>query len=223
MPVSALVRETLNALPSWHHVKSYLGSAQDLLYDAGLVDTFLHPSDRAYSVRQVLQFARDNGLQFQDWLDRQWYSIAGLIPAELGLRAPAARLDLEDQWQLTELLGQAQGSHRFLLCHPERDPRDYKLEFSAQDDGAPWLGYVPHLRPAFASFPPAVMAPAAPTTYRRDQHEFTLAGQEARLFALVDGAATIGEIIERCAADREVARGLFARMHEWDHLLYQVP
>ena len=46
----ALVRETLNALPSWHHVKSYLRIAPDLDYDAGVVDTFSASlRNRAYS------------------------------------------------------------------------------------------------------------------------------------------------------------------------------
>ena len=137
--VALVCRNAARALPSWHHVKSYSATAPDVKYDAGIVDTFLHPADRAYSVKQVLLFAQDNGLRFQDWLDRQWYSISGLIPDGLLMKEPAQRLKIEDQWQLVELLGQAIGSHRFLLCHIERDPTDYSLDSFANPEAWPEL------------------------------------------------------------------------------------
>ena len=42
-----MVREGLALLPADHPVKSYLGIAPDLQYDAGLVDTFLHGRERS--------------------------------------------------------------------------------------------------------------------------------------------------------------------------------
>ena len=44
------------------------------------MDTFLHGRDRAYTVPQILQFARDNGLKFQGWLDNIRYSVSALLP-----------------------------------------------------------------------------------------------------------------------------------------------
>jgi SAM-dependent methyltransferase len=46
----ALVRETLAVLPADHPLQSYLRHAMDQTTDVGLVDTFLHARDRAYSV-----------------------------------------------------------------------------------------------------------------------------------------------------------------------------
>src|SRR4051812_3672483 len=45
-----MVQHLLEAVPEWHPVNQYREIALDLDYDAGLVDTFLHKSDRAYTV-----------------------------------------------------------------------------------------------------------------------------------------------------------------------------
>jgi SAM-dependent methyltransferase len=225
----ALARETLAALPAWHHVKSYEKSAPDLDFDGGIVDTFLHPCDRAYTVAQVLRLASDNGLQFQDWLDRYSYSISALIPDGLGIRPLASRLKPEHRWQLVELLGQSLGTHAFLLCHAERDPRDYVVEFAAGDEHGAWLSYIPHLRPPMEVLRLSDPQHRSPGTLRRFIYEFTLEGREVPLFELVSGSRTIAEIIDACstspeqvAENREIAFGLFSRMYEWDHLLYQL-
>ena len=42
------------------------------------------------------------------------------------------------------------------------------------------------------------------------------------MMALVDGKMSIGRIMKLCGADVESARRLFARMHEWDHLLFRI-
>jgi hypothetical protein len=224
-----LVRETLAALPAWHHVKSYAQSAPDLNFDGGIVDTFLHRSDRAYSVTQALRLASDNGLQFQDWLDRHDYSISALIPDSLSLWPPASRLAPQEQWQLVELLGQSLGSHSFLLTHPERDPSDYTVDFSTDAGQQAWLLLIPHVRPPLEVLRPSDPQQGAPATLRRSIHEFTLDAQESRLFALVDGKANIAQIVGACSANtdqleenRKVAWRLFSRMREWDHLLYQI-
>jgi SAM-dependent methyltransferase len=225
----ALVRETLDALPAWHHVKSYAKSAPDLSFDGGIVDTFLHSSDRAYTVAQVLRLASDNGLQFQDWLDRYGYSISALIPDGLGIHPLASRLKPEEQWQLVELLGQSLGTHAFLLCHPERNAKDYVVEFTTQDEEGAWLSYVPHLRPPIDVLRPSDPQHRTSATLRRLVHEFTLEGREVPLFELVNGDRTIAQIIQACSPsaelieeNRAVAFRLFSRMREWDHLLYQV-
>ncbi len=226
----AVVRETLDALPAWHHVKSYARSAPDVHFDGGLVDTFLHRSDRAYTVSQVLRLASDNGLQFQDWLDRHDYSISALIPGGLRISPLASRLKPEAQWQLVELLGQSLGTHAFLLCHPERNAKDYVVEFTAPDEDGAWLSYVPHLRPPREVWRFSDPQRRACGTLRRYVHKFTLERREIPLFELVDGAATIAQIIQACSTsaaqmeeNRAVAFRLFSRMHDWDHLFYQLP
>jgi SAM-dependent methyltransferase len=225
----ALVRETLAALPAWHHVQCYANSAPDLSFDGGIVDTFLHTTDRAYSVAQVLRFASDNGLRFQDWLDRHNYSVSCLIPRDVSIHPLAVRLSAEDRWQLVELLGQSLGSHRFLLCHPERDPDDFTIDFSGPEEHGAWLSYIPQPRPFIEVVRLTDPLRGTPAVLRRLEKEFTIEVREAPLFEAVNGQSTIAQIIDQRSAtadqraeNRRTAHRLFARLYDQDHLLYQI-
>ena len=142
--VELVKRVVFDNVPAWHHLRAYMRLAPDLGYDSGLVDTFLHPLDHAYTVPGVLTFARDNGLKLQAWLDNLDYSIsASIMDPENPLRRRVEALPQEDQWRVVELVAQSLATHRFLLCHPGRPESDYEPGF----DGEAWLDYVPCLRP----------------------------------------------------------------------------
>jgi SAM-dependent methyltransferase len=139
----AMVKRTIQDLPSWHHARGYMRLAPDLGYDAGLVDTFLIPVDRAYTVPQVLEFLEQGGLKLQSWLDNVDYSISACImDRQDPLRQRIETLPVADQWHLVELVAQSLANHRFLACHPERPEGDYAGDFA----GDRWLDYVPSLR-----------------------------------------------------------------------------
>ena len=141
--VELVKRAVFHDVPAWHHLRAYTRLAPDLGYDSGLVDTFLHPLDRAYTVPEVLRFARDNGLKLQAWLDKLDYSItASIMDPENPLRRRVEALPREEQWRVVELVAQSLGTHRFLLCHAGRPESDYEPDF----DGEAWLDYVPSLR-----------------------------------------------------------------------------
>ncbi|HVG49847.1 MAG TPA: class I SAM-dependent methyltransferase [Rubellimicrobium sp.] len=142
--IELVKRAVVHDAPAWHHLRAYTRVAPDLGYDSGLVDTFLHPLDRAYTVPEVLRFARDNGLKLQSWLDKLDYSItASIMDPENPLRQRVGALPEEAQWQVVELVAQSLATHRFLLCHPGRPESDYEPDFG----GEAWLDYVPSLRP----------------------------------------------------------------------------
>ena len=52
------VKCAIDMLPKYHHLYSYRDGAHDLGYNSGLVDTFLHPIDRAFTVSQFLSSRR---------------------------------------------------------------------------------------------------------------------------------------------------------------------
>ena len=67
-----IVREALASLGAGHLVLPYLQLARDLQHDAGLVDTFLHGRDRAYSVDDCMDLVRSAGLNiFRDGSTRR--------------------------------------------------------------------------------------------------------------------------------------------------------
>lgn len=114
-----LVRETIDTLPADHVVKRYTSVAHDLHYDAGIVDTFLHPVDRSYYVKDIFQFARRAGLEFLTWCDPGEYSLELQVPATHPLWPHLRKLDRETAAHVCDLLTLSRGTHRFALGHPE--------------------------------------------------------------------------------------------------------
>jgi SAM-dependent methyltransferase len=138
-----IVKRGIKDVPAWHHVRRYLAIAADLGYDSGLVDTFLHQLDRAFTVPQVLEFAIRNHLKIQSWLDNLDYSIsAAIMDPQNPLRQHVEILAPAEQWRLVELIAQSLATHCFLLCHPDKAEADYRLDFATDA----WLDYVPSLR-----------------------------------------------------------------------------
>ncbi|HET6406756.1 MAG TPA: class I SAM-dependent methyltransferase, partial [Chthoniobacteraceae bacterium] len=171
----ALVRQTLAMLPPSHPAQQYLRMATDLHADAGLVDTFLHPRDRAYTVRDCLNLARDAGVAFQGWDENMPYSLdlplAGQ-PADNALRRALASVPEEESWTAAELLRANMPVHFFHVCRADRDARSYRVHFHGDD----FLRYIPVIRynrlqpgdllrglPPMLERPPVPPVPIAPS------------------------------------------------------------
>jgi SAM-dependent methyltransferase len=220
-----VVKRAIDILPKSHHLNVYRQIAPDLGYDSGLVDTFLHPVDRAFTVPQILKFAGDNDLTLQSWLDKQKYSLSATI-ADPHIRKLAETLPAANQWEIVELIGQSLARHNFLLCHPEKDKRDYILSFSGDE----WLDYIPSRRHPLKVVATTDRARASrPLVIHRLSHSVALDTFEAALFEQVDGNRTIGDILRTMYAaknDEEwlsVARRFFSCMADWDHLQFEIP
>ncbi len=221
-----VVKRAIDVLPRWHHLNVYRQTAPDLGYDSGLVDTFLHPSDRAFTVPEILRLARDNNLTLQSWLDNLTYSLSATIADPTHpVRKLAETLPVARQWEIVELMGQSVARHNFLLCHPGKDKRDYALDFSGDE----WLEYIPSRRHPLAVQPILDGAKGSRRlAIRRLSHSVTLEAIEAELFAQIDGARTIRGMLgtTHVAQSKEdllpAARSFFARMAEWDHLQFEI-
>jgi SAM-dependent methyltransferase len=229
-----MVKYAIDALPQWHHLYRYRQfAAADLDYDSGLVDTFLHSVDQAFTVQRILQLAEENNLKFQSWLDNLDYSVSAWFKnPEDPIRRVAQTLPLVDQWRLIELIAQTQGNHRFLLCHPSKEQRNYTLDFT----GDLWLDYIPSLRhstkvSATTDGVDAALVDAAnePLVIRRHWQTLALGTFEAGLFEQADGERSIRDMLKTMPGggnDTEslsAARQFFRCMADWDHLQYQIP
>ncbi|MEJ0070813.1 MAG: class I SAM-dependent methyltransferase [Pseudomonadota bacterium] len=117
----ALVRQTLTNLQQDHLVRNYMRAVEDLGHDAGLVDTFLHASDRAFTVEQCLELVDQAGLRFQGWQENFYYHPNGQMPGDSPLFAR-----LEDAVAARIMGGDGAASRRHrparLLLLPHRPP-----------------------------------------------------------------------------------------------------
>lgn len=226
----AMVKHTLDhVLPARHHIVAYRDP--DRGFDAGLVDTYLHARERAYTVPDVLRLVSESGMKFQGWLDNLDHSISLWIPnPDDPLRQLVETLPVPDQWRVIELLCQSLARIFPLVCHPDRPEADYILDFT----GEAWLDYVPSLRPRLEILggqadEANAGSPMTTTSIKRYGHRVELTPLESAFLMRVDGKKPIIEIIEDDGLDEsnaaqrvQLAREFFQRMAGWDHLLYEI-
>jgi SAM-dependent methyltransferase len=202
----AFVRNTLAQLPPWHFVHHYGGAASELRQDAALVDTFLHPQDRAYTVPQLLSLVDGSGLNFQGWLENSIYypQSARWLSEEAGERICA--LPEREQWAVMENLKIANFAHYFFA---RKGPASI-ISFSEPHG----RDLVPHRLPRVKRL--------TPTDYQRAGFKFSLRLDEAELFESVDGARSLQQL-QGDAAPGLDARMLFERLWKQGHVMISKP
>ncbi len=137
-----MVKQVLEALPKRHVIQDYMSRVHDTKYDAGLVDTFLHRQDRAYTASQCVAFAQDAGLSFMHWWDNILYYPEGQLSTGGEIYKKLANLPEIAVWDFMELYNGTLGQHAFAVCHPTRPTSSYRLDFQVPA----FLDYVPVLR-----------------------------------------------------------------------------
>jgi hypothetical protein len=190
----AMVKDALSILRADHPISSYLPLAPDLNDDAGIVDTFLHGRERAYSIDECRDLVASAGLVFQDiFLKAPYYAPPSTASAFL---TSVGRLPREQQWSIMERINSANACHFFLACRSDRPQRNYVIDFATTDA----LNYIPSLRKGCRVDGDAI--------YRSDW-ALPLDPTQSVLVNNMDGHRTIEQIV----ADL-VSRGSLARSDE---------
>jgi SAM-dependent methyltransferase len=212
----AQVRRILAELPDRHYAQDYIGAAAELKHDAAIVDTFLHPQDRAYTVPELLELVSSSGLSFQSWVDNQPYWRNGAWGPDSAVAAAVDSLPAREHWAAVEMLRQEAGMHTFTVRHAGSD-----LPVVDFDEGD-WRRFVPHWAPALARRGPGLFERGAYTLRCSELEQFVLDG--------ADGSRTIGEIIEVPALEEipleqrdEFGRRYFEHLWKLGHVMIALP
>src|SRR5262249_28426543 len=126
------------ALPATHPLTRLLQEAPDFRSEAGLADALLHPQDRAYSVPQLLEFLRANGLTFGRWLRQAPYSLQAGLMSQIPRALRAGQLPLDDLYAAAQLCRGSMMRHDVIAYRYDK-PEVLWIRF---DDDS-WLGYIP--------------------------------------------------------------------------------
>jgi SAM-dependent methyltransferase len=172
-----LIQRLLDELPEQHFVRSVIPKGMRLDH-AGIVDTFLHERDTAYTVEQVLAFVRRAGLMFQGWIDNGRYSLRSLPDA---LRRAAQELPREEQWSVVERATLNIPRHSF-LARPEGRPLCH-ISF----EEANWLNWYP------VRFP--ILGVLGPRKFVRNPPGFEVDDFTAAFIHAASGQRTAAEIL----------------------------
>jgi SAM-dependent methyltransferase len=128
-----IVRKTIAALPADHPARHYLSTAPDIGFDGGLVDTFLHPQDRAYTVAECLDLLRDAGLVLLGWKDNILYHPSAGIDSKAPLVELLNSLPDAELWQAMELINGTIAQHSLYACRADQEISGRRISF--EDDG----------------------------------------------------------------------------------------
>ena len=212
----ARVRNILGELPGRHYAQDYIRAAEELKYDTAVVDTFLHPQDRAYTVPQLLELVEGAGLQFQNWVDNNLYWRNGAWGPDSAVAASVDTLPPREHWAAVEMLRQAAGVHFFTVRHGAEEVATVDFEQGE------WRQFVPHRAPGLSK--------TGETSFRRGPYELNCPDLEAFVIDGIDGVRTISEIVNVAALEEiptserdEFARRYFEHLWKLGHVMIALP
>ena len=187
-----VVRDAISQLGPLHPLASYLQIAPDLGDDAGVVDTFLHGREEAYSIDECRALVESSGLVFQDLFLRASYYPP--TPTTSPFFTAVAAMPREQQWSIMQRINASNACHYFLACRPGRPVESYAIDFGSEAA----LDYVPSFRKACGLSGSAVR--------RHDGWTREVTPLQAALVEHIDGGRSIADII-----DAVTGSGTFAR------------
>lgn len=212
----AQVRAILREIGPDHPVQAYVRSAVELKFDAALVDTFLHPQDRAYTVPKLLELIEDCGLVFQNWVENHPYWRNSFWGPNTAIAAAVDPLPPREHWAAIEMLAQSTGLHALTVRHLGEPVR--VVDFENGD----WPRFIPYQAPGLAR--------RGPGFFVRASYEFRCSELEQFVLDGVDGTRAIEEIIEVPALSelpdderRQFARSYFEHLWKLGHVMIALP
>jgi SAM-dependent methyltransferase len=203
----AQVRQILKELPARHYAQDYIRAADELKEDAAIVDTFLHPQDRAYTVPQLLELVEGAGLEFQNWVDNFPYWRNGGWGPDSAIAAAVDPLAPREHWAAVEMLGLTAGMHMFTVRHAGQA---VQVDF----DGDDWRLFAPHWAPGLTR--------RAAGLFERGPYELKCSELERFVLDGADGKRTIGEIIDVPALEEvpdQFGRRYFEHLWRLGHVM----
>jgi len=216
------VKQALASLPKHHAIQDYIGRAPDLKYDAGLVDSFLHRQDRAYTVAQCLDFARQAGTTFMHWWENILYYPEGQLNVNHDFYRRVNALPEQSIWQFMELFNGTLGQHNFCVCHPARPTSSYQINFGT---GA-FMDYVPFLRCREVA-PKADVPAGCIAVERKPRPAYTLSAPASALFRQIDGTKSVRECFAASGLDSKdpesICRATFQYLWRLSYIFLRVP
>src|SRR5579884_1709170 len=210
------VRRILGELPRRHFAQDYIRAAAELRDDAAIVDTFLHPQDRAYTVPQILELVEASGLAFQNWVDNHSYWRNALWGSDTAIATAVDPLPRVEHWAAVEMLSQVAGMHTFTV----RSKTDAVaiVDF----DSTLWRAFVPHWAPGLVRKGEGKFARGPYELHCSELEQFVLDG--------CNGERTIEEIVDVPALEgipvdeRETfAQRYFEHLWKLGHIMVSLP
>jgi SAM-dependent methyltransferase len=218
----------LKSLPPGHPLENLLREAPDFRHAAALADALLHPQDRAYSVPQLFDFLERGGLTFGRWLSQASYSPRCGVMATIPQANQLAQLAPAEQYAAVELFRGTMVMHSVVAYRNDNPLGPQQPAFA----GEAWRAYVPIRLPDTIAvqerLPPGAAAVLINRNHTYRDLVLPINAAEKRLLDAVDGARSIGEIVDaiphnpQVPSPPDIARSIFERLWWWDQVVFDL-
>jgi len=99
-----LIRTLINQLNPSHPLYIFSQKSLDLHYDSGIVDLFLHKSEKFYSIKDLIHIFSRNNFYIKNFIGGNIKSFTKYFYANKDFLQNARSLSLEDQWESAQFL-----------------------------------------------------------------------------------------------------------------------
>jgi hypothetical protein len=226
----ASIRQLIDFLPPHHPIaakKHFFNYFQ--VGDEELVDLFLHPQDRGYSVPDITHYLDGCGMRLQSMLFRAHYAPRCCGLSTSGLMKRISLLPDTEQLAIGELFRAAVHMHFFIACRKDRDEKDYLIDL----DSPEWKSLVPVRSPVLQqesiNTPEGYKAVIYSPIHQFGNIRCPLREEELVLFGLSNNHLGIGEVQAAAAtrfpvvSDDSLVREFYKKMYDYDYLSFRGP
>ena len=99
-----LIKVLINQLNPSHPLYLFSKKSLDFQYDSGIVDLFLHKSEKFYSIKDLINIFSRNNFNIKNFVGGNIKSFTKYFTANTEFLQNARSLNLEDQWEIAQFL-----------------------------------------------------------------------------------------------------------------------
>jgi hypothetical protein len=194
---------------------------RDFTQPGALADALLHPQDRAYTVPEVYAWLDRCGMTFGRWIEQAPYLPQCGAIAQTPHAARLCALPEAEQHAAVELFRGTITHHEFVAYRDDRPSPAQPVCFSAEA----WRSYIPIRAPWTKRIRERIPAGSAAAllnpAHKHTDLVLTINALEDRLLSQIDGARSLGDIVDRHAGGSALQRALqfFRKLWEYDQIV----
>ncbi|HEX5082346.1 MAG TPA: class I SAM-dependent methyltransferase [Blastocatellia bacterium] len=209
----------LKLLPEHHPLLATMRGSRDSLNAEALVDTLLHPRDRAYSAPELFDFIERNDLTPGRWRWQAPYlPQCGLI-AETPHANRLIALPERERYRAMELWRGLMTIHSLVVYRSDVNNDGLKVRF----DDERYLRYAPIRLPwticVQEELPPGVSGILFNQTHVFDDLMLFIDAREKRIFEAIDGRRSVSEILDE-VKEKEASPSFFEKLWWYDQVVF---
>jgi SAM-dependent methyltransferase len=129
------VQEFFNKFNPSHPASFFAKQFEDINNSSGVIDFFLHKSEKFFCIKEIIKLLSENGLVIKDFADTTIKSITKFFLYDEKILQKIRKLDCENQWELGQILNWNDRKIQF-VCTKKENKKKSNAYFPIKIDDA---------------------------------------------------------------------------------------